>query len=119
MTEQHVAVSGYRQSVANHRRQYPYQVNLANAGEWRDRHCSHEAHEIMPGPLVQWLEDAGDRLWVYGFNTAAQAAAFKTWSESCGIDWSVPASEQPSETRPPPPEGSLPGAVAVDRIKPT
>ncbi len=46
----------YRQIVADHRRQYPYQVKLANAGVWRDRHCSHKAREIMPGPLVQWFE---------------------------------------------------------------
>jgi hypothetical protein len=56
MAEQHVAASGYRYIVADHRRQYPYQVKLANAGEWRDRHCSHKAREIVSGPLVQWFE---------------------------------------------------------------
>jgi len=68
----------YRQIVANHQRQYPHQVKLANAGDWRDRHCSHKAREIMSGPLVQWFEGG---LWVYGFKTAEQAAAFKAWSE--------------------------------------
>src|SRR5438445_11553892 len=95
MAEQHLVVNGYRQIVANHRRQYPHQVKFANAGEWCDRHCSHKAREIMPGPLVQWFEGAGDGVWVYGFKTAEQAAAFKGLSESCGIDWSVPASDQP------------------------
>jgi hypothetical protein len=57
--------------------------------------------------------------WVYCFKTAQQAAAFKAWSEFCGIDWSVPASEQPQETRPPkPPQGPAHGAVALNRIKP-
>jgi hypothetical protein len=56
MAEQHVAASGYRYIVADHRRQYPYQVKLANAGEWRYRHCSHKAREIVSGPLVQWFE---------------------------------------------------------------
>jgi len=98
---------------------YPHQVKLANAGDWRDRHCNHKAREIMPGPLVRWFEDAGDRLWVYGFKTAEQAAAFKAWSESCGIDWNVPASEQPPKTRPPrPPEGPVQGAPAVFRNRP-
>jgi hypothetical protein len=81
-----------------------------------DRHSAFKARAIMPGPLVQWFEGG---LWVYGFETAEQAAAFKAWSESCGIDWSVPASEQPPETRPPmSPEGPVHGAAAVNRIKP-
>jgi hypothetical protein len=108
----------YRQIVADHRRHYPHQVRLTNAGGgWRDRHSAYKAREIMSGPLVQRFEGG---LWVYGFKTVEQAAAFKAWSESCGIDWSVPACEQPPETRPPTPsEGSAHGAVAVDRIKPT
>ena len=36
----------------------------------------------MPGPVVQWFEGHGDRLWVYGLRTAEQAAAFKAWSET-------------------------------------
>jgi hypothetical protein len=102
--------------VSNYRRAYPHQVKLANGGDWRDRHSNHKAREISGGPLVQWFEGG---LWVYGFKTAEQAAAFKTWSESCGIDWSVPANEQPPETRPPsPPEGSVHGAPAVSRNRP-
>jgi hypothetical protein len=91
----------YHQIVADHRRQYPHQVKLANAGAWRDRHSAAKARELMRGPLVQWFEGHGDRLWVYGFKTAEQAAAFKGWSESCGIDWSVPPDEQNLATRPP------------------
>ena len=56
MAEQHVAATGYRYIVADHRRQYPYQVKLANAGEWRDRPCSPKAREIVsgpPGPMVR------------------------------------------------------------------
>jgi hypothetical protein len=96
-------------------------VKLANAGGWRTSHCTHRAREIMSGPLVQWFEGPdNDRPWVYGFKTAEQAAAFKAGSESCGIDWSVPASEQPPETRPAKPlEGPVHGAAAVGRIKPT
>jgi hypothetical protein len=105
----------YRQIVADHQRHYPHQVKLANAGGWRDQHSAHKVREIMPGPLVQWFEHG---LWVYGFKTAEQAAAFKAWSESFGIDWSVPPSEQPLETRPPkPPESPVHGAPAVNRIK--
>jgi hypothetical protein len=104
----------YRQIVADHRRHYPHQVKLANAGDWRDRHCSHKAREIMSGPLVQWFEGG---LWVYGFKTAEQAAAFKAWSESCSIDWAVPPAEQPPETRPEKPlEGPVHGQPAVSRI---
>ena len=74
----------------------------------------------MSDPLVQWFEGPDhDKRWVYGFKAPEQAAAFKAWSESCGIDWSVPASEQPPETRPPkPPESRVHGAAAVNRIKP-
>jgi hypothetical protein len=51
--------------------------------------------------------------------TAEQAAAFRAWSESSGIDWTVPPTEQPPETRPPtPPEGEVHGSVAVDRKTP-
>jgi hypothetical protein len=110
----------YRQIVADHRRHYPHQVRLTNAGGWRDRYSAHKAREIMSGPLVQWFEGPDKyRRWVYGFKTAEQAAAFRTWSENCGIDGSVPASEQPPETRPPkPPESPVHGAAAVNRIKP-
>ena len=94
----------YRQIVADHRRHYPHQVKLANAGDWRDRHCSHKAREIMPGPLAQWFEGHGDRLWVYGFETVEQATSFKAWSETCGIDWSVPPAEQPIDSRPAAPQ---------------
>jgi hypothetical protein len=104
----------YRQIVADHRRQYPHQVKLANAGDCRDRHCSHKAREIMFGPLVQWFEGG---LWVYGFKTAEQAAAFKAWSQSCSIDWAVPPAEQPPATRPEKAlEGPVHGQPAVSRI---
>ena len=106
----------YRQIVADHRRHCPHQVKLANAGDWRDRHSTHKAREISGSPLVQWFEHG---VWVYGFKTAKQAAAFKAWSESCGIDWSVPPSEQPPETRPPkPPEGPVHDAPAISRNRP-
>jgi hypothetical protein len=107
----------YRQIVADHRRRYPHQVKLANAGGWRDRHCTHKAREIVAGPLVQWFEGPdNDRRWVYGFETPEQAAAFKAWSESCGIDWAVPPDEQ--ATRPPsPPEGPVHASPALNRIE--
>jgi hypothetical protein len=106
----------YHHIVADHRRQYPHQVKLANAGDWRDRHSTHKAREISGSPLVQWFEDG---LWVYGFKTAEQAAAFKAWSESSGIDWGVPPSEQPPEARPPkPPEGPVHDAPAISRNRP-
>jgi hypothetical protein len=48
--------------------------------------------------------------------TADQAAAFKAWSESCGIDWSVVPDQQDRATRPPnPPEGPV-ATPAVYRI---
>jgi hypothetical protein len=76
-------------------------VQLSSGG-WRDWHSAQKARAIMPGERAQWFEGSDDdRRWVYGFKTAEQAAAFKAWSESCGIDWSVPVSEQPPETRPP------------------
>ena len=109
----------YRQIFADHQRHYPHQVRLANGGDWRDRHSTHKAREISGGPLVQWFEGHGERLWVYGFKKANQAVAFRAWSENCGIDWSVPPSEQPPETRPPkPPESPVHGAAALNRVKP-
>jgi len=63
----------YRHIVADYRRQYPHEVKLAHAGDWRARHCTHKAREIMPGPVVQWFEGHGDRLWVYGFKTEGDA----------------------------------------------
>jgi hypothetical protein len=108
----------YRQIIADPQRQYPHQVKLANAGDWRDRHCSLKAREIMSGPLVQWFEGPdNDRQWVYGFKTLEQATAFKAWSENCSIDWAVPPAEQPPETRPEKPlEGPVHGQPAVSRI---
>jgi hypothetical protein len=41
---------------------------------------------------MQRFEGHGERLWVDDFKNADQAEAFRAWSESCGIDWSVPQS---------------------------
>jgi len=76
-----------RQIVADHRCHYPHQVKLADAGGWRDRHCAHKAREIMSGPLIQWFEGPdNDRRWVYGFQAAEEAAAFRALLGGCGID---------------------------------
>jgi hypothetical protein len=52
-------------------------------------------------PLVLWFENGRS---VYGFATAEQAAAFRHWVDTCGIDWStrprdgpIPDFEQPPE----------------------
>jgi len=48
-----------------------------------DRHC--RAHYAATGGrLVLWFENGQT---VYGFKTAEQAAAFKHWIDTCGIDW--------------------------------
>jgi hypothetical protein len=39
---------------------------------------------------VLWFED-GKKL--YGFKSAEQAAAFKAWVDTCGIDWKDPRDE--------------------------
>lgn len=52
-----------------------------------------------------WYEKAdGVTLFVYGFRSAEHAAAFKAWTVSAGIDWSVEPRQQPLSLPPAPPE---------------
>lgn len=59
---------------------------MPNAREWRDKVLDRAHFAATGGLLVHWFED-GEK--VYGFKTAEQAAAFKRWVETCGIDWTT------------------------------
>jgi hypothetical protein len=95
----------YRKIIADYRHQYPHTVTVENGGEWREQYLSRAHYAATQGPLVQWYED--DRK-IYGFKSAEQAAAFKHWVDTCGIDWStlpersgpIPEFDKPPE-RPP------------------
>lgn len=57
----------------------------------------------LAAATIAWFEGPDtDQRWVYGFKTAEQSAAFKAWSVSCDIDWSVRPDEQPIDSRPTP-----------------
>ncbi len=91
----------YRKIVADYHRRYPHQVRLANSGDWRHVHTGRAHYQVTGGPLVWWSEDGFS---VFGFTTADQAAAFRRWSETCGIDWTVEPRAQPLPHPEPPPE---------------
>ena len=84
-------------------REFPHQVRLKQAGLWRDQHTGHAVHHLDARTYRRWSE--GD-VFVFGFKSADDAAAFKAWSETCGIDWSMPADEQ-AHRPPKPPERSF------------
>lgn len=91
----------YRKIVAEYEHRYPYKVRLANTGDWRFEHCSRAHYQATGGHLIWWHKDD---LSVFGFETAEQAATFKQWSETCGIDWTVEPRAQPLPHPEPPPE---------------
>jgi hypothetical protein len=74
----------YRKIVANYRREYPHQVAVQNFDDWRAKYLSDAHYAATKDRLVLWFE--GDRA-IYGFKSADQAAAFKAWVDTCGIDW--------------------------------
>src|SRR3954463_14950545 len=75
----------YSKLVAQYHRDYPHQIAVINGNEWRDKALSNQQYVVTQRPLVQWFEDGKK---VYGFKSAEQAAAFKAWVDTCGIDWS-------------------------------
>lgn len=96
----------YSKIVAQHQRDFPHQVRLRNAGDWRDRYCSRMHYMVTAAALVIWFEGGrgGDRLWVYGFKAADQAAAFQRWADGCGINWSIRPQDDQRPRPPMPPE---------------
>ena len=88
-----MASRSYKKLVAQHRRDYPHAVTVQNAREWRDKVLDRAHFAATGGLLVQWFED-GEK--VYGFKTAEQAAAFKRWVETCGIDWTTDPRDGPA-----------------------
>jgi len=91
----------YLKIVADYRRQYRHQVVVINGDDWRDQYLSRAHYAATSGPLVQWYEDGRK---VYGFKNAEQAAQFKTWVETCGIDWSTRPRDGPIPDFAKPPE---------------
>jgi hypothetical protein len=91
----------YRNIVAQYHRDYPHQVPVQNGDDWREEYLSRAHYAATGGALVQWYEDG---VKVYGFKSADQAAAFKHWVDTCGIDWTtrpragpIPKFDKPSE----------------------
>ena len=101
----------WRVTIDELARDFPHQVRLVHADLWRSCHTGHAVCHLDANAYRRWSE--GDAVFVFGFKSADDAAVFKAWSDSCGIDWSLPADEQ--VYRPPqPPErqffvGPLPG----------
>jgi hypothetical protein len=96
-----MASRSYSKMVAQYHRDYPHTVTVRNGDDWRDHYLSRAHYAATEGPLVQWFED-GRR--VYGFKTAGQAAAFKQWVDTCGIDWSTGPRDGPIPDFVKPPE---------------
>jgi hypothetical protein len=91
----------YRNIVAQYRRDYPYTVAIINGDDWRDEYLGRAHYAATRGTLVQWYE-AGRKF--YGFKSADQAAAFKHWVDTCGIDWSTRPRDGPIPDFVKPPE---------------
>ena len=91
----------YRKIVADYRRNYLHQVVVRNGDDWRGQYLDDQHYAVTGGPLVLWYQEDGK---VYGFKSADQAAAFKAWVDTCGIDWSTrPRSGPiPDFVKPPP-----------------
>jgi hypothetical protein len=81
-----MASRSYRQIVEQYHRDYRHTVSVQNGDDWRDHYLSRAHYAATNGPLVLWFEDGKH---VFGFKTAEQAAAFKRWVDTCGIDWST------------------------------
>ena len=82
----------YRKIVAQHHRDYPHTVTVPNGGGWRDGYLNRAQYAATEGALAMWFEEGKH---VYGFKTADQAAAFKAWVDTCGIDWSTEPTDGP------------------------
>ena len=105
----------YRKMVAEYQRQYPHQVRLRNTGDWRFDHCSRAHYQVTHSHLDWWHEGTDES--IFGFTSAEQAAGFKRWADTCGIDWTVEPRAQPLPHPEPPPErpmgyGPTPGSRA-------
>jgi hypothetical protein len=96
----------YRKLVADYQRQYPHQVRLKNAGDWRSDHTGRAHYQVTGGPLVWWHEGTGES--IFGFKTPEKAAAFQHWADTCGIDWTVEPRAQPLPHPPKPPDRPTP-----------
>jgi hypothetical protein len=72
-------------------REFPHQVRLAHADQWRGCHTGHAVCHLDASAYLRWT-DGG--VFLFGFKNVDDARAFKAWSDTCGIDWSLPANEQ-------------------------
>jgi hypothetical protein len=122
----------YPKIVADYHRQYPHQVRLTNAGDWREDYCSRAHYAVTGGPLVLWFEKAEGRdVFVYGFKSAEHAEAFQRWADSRkrtrrgrGPEPCIEAASRPPRTsdRPLSPAGSRPfglrrsAGIALGRV---
>jgi hypothetical protein len=82
----------WRVTIEELARDFPHQVRLTHADIWRSCHIGHAVHHLDANAYRRWSE--GDAVFVFGFKSADDAAAFKAWSAACGIDWRLPADEQ-------------------------
>jgi hypothetical protein len=89
----------WRVTIEELAHEFPHQVRLTHADLWRSCHTGHAVYHLDANAYRRWSE--GEAVFVFGFKTADDAAAFKAWSETCGIDWTLPADEQAN--RPPKP----------------
>ena len=80
-------------------REFPHQVRLTHADQWRGCHTGHAVHHLDASTYRRWAE--GD-VFIFGFKSADDAGAFKAWADTCGIDWSLPADEQAHRPLKPP-----------------
>jgi hypothetical protein len=93
----------WRVTIGELARDFPHQVRLLHADLWRSCHTGHAVHHLDANAYRRWA-DGG--FFVFGFKSADDAAAFRAWSDTCGIDWNLPADEQ--AYRPPkPPVGAM------------
>lgn len=94
----------WRRTTRQYAEAYPHHVVLRHTDYWRSAHLSYALAHLQHGRYRWWTEGshaAGDVVSVWGFLDIEDAVTFEMWATSSGIDWNVPALEQPPETRPP------------------
>lgn len=96
-----MASRSYSKIVAQYHRDYAHTVTVKNGGDWREEYLSRAHYAATKGALVLWYEDGRK---VYGFKAADQAAAFKQWVDTCGIDWTTRPRDGPIPDFVKPPE---------------
>ncbi len=86
--------------VRGFQREYPYQIRLAFAHGWRNRHVSHALHYRRSLHDYRWWTEGEIDVW--GFREIEDVVTFEMWATSCGIDWDVPPDLQADDFGEPP-----------------